>query len=148
MMSIKSSVIVIFMGILLSQLTAVAQVQNQQVQNVSQSRASSNFSNKGLVNINWTQLNLSEDQAKKMNELDDQWGRIEQLIRPKIIRDQQQLKNIMSNPNADDEQIRNLQRDIMTRQEQLRFEATENFLSKRRILNTKQREVLHKMMPK
>lgn len=133
--------------VLLNILPAFAQ-QEPGVQNVSIQQG---YSTEPRMNtsINWENLDLSDEQEVKIKELNEDWKRIEQLIRPKIIRDQQQLKNVMSNPNADEDLIRKLQRDIMLRQKQLRFEATENFLSKRRILNPDQREKLHKyMMPK
>lgn len=117
----------------------------QQVQNVSNSASTNNLNN---YRIEWSQLNLNDDQMKRIRELDAQWKSVEQIVRPKIIRDQQQLKNIMNNPNANEDQIRKLQKDIMVRQDQLRYEAIENFLSKRRILNQEQREKLHKIMPK
>jgi len=105
-----------------------------------------NVSQKGYMNVNWNQLNLSSTQQKKINDLDIQWRELEHLVKSKIIRDQQNLKNIIKNPNVQEEKIRNIQRDIMLRQEQLRNEATENFLSKRRILNSKQKIILHKMI--
>jgi Spy/CpxP family protein refolding chaperone len=128
-------------------LSASAQVQQSSVSSKSSVvNTSETISSKSYSDIEWSDLSLTEDQLSKIQELDEEWKRVEQLIRPKIIRDQQQLKNIMSNPHIDEDQIRKLQRDIMLRQEQLRYEATENFLSKRRLLNTKQRETLHKMM--
>ena len=142
----KRTVVSLLMFITITTLPAFAQHQQMQnVQNASTSQTYNNV-NKANVSINWAHLNLTNDQSKKIKELDAQWERIQQLIRPKIIRDQQQLKNVMSNPNADEDLIRKLNNDIMLRQKQLRFEATENFLSKRRVLTTGQRETLHKMM--
>lgn len=130
----------ILLSLNFSQAFAQSPVQNV---SLSQSRVTVN---KGMTGINWSELNLSKDQQNSIKKLDQEWSRVEQLIRPKIIRDQQQLKNVMSNPNADDNLIRKLQNDIMLRQKQLRYEATENFLSKRRLLNQDQRKMLHKQM--
>lgn len=100
----------------------------------------------GMVNINWSGLELTNEQMVQMESLDNQWQKVQQMVRPKLIRDQQTLRNVITNPNLNEDYIRKLQRDIMLRQEQLRYEATENFLSKRRLLNKDQREKLHKMM--
>ncbi|MEW5821428.1 MAG: Spy/CpxP family protein refolding chaperone [Cyanobacteriota bacterium] len=119
------------------------QQQTQQIQNVSLQQNLNNIS-KPSFNINWSELNLTAEQSVKINQLDEEWKRIQQVIRPRLVRDQQQLKNIMKNPDTDEDRIRKLQNDIMLRQKQLRYEATENFLSKRRVLTPEQREVLHK----
>lgn len=142
----KNTALCLFLLIYLSILVPNAY---SQTQNTSYSQSSGGYNNnRGNVSIDWQLLNLTEDQKRKIKELDLQWTSLEQTIRPKILRDQQQLKTIMVNPNADDNQIRKLQKDIMIRQEQLRYEATENFLSKRRLLNDEQRQKLHKMMPR
>lgn len=137
----KNSLILAIIAIAFTTNSLFAQ-NMQHVQNASTSQTYS----KGYGNINWLTLDLTTEQKKQIKALNDEWKRVQQLIRPKIIRDQQKLKNVMSNPNADEDQIRKLQSDIMLRQKQLRFEATENFLSKRRILSDPQREKLHKMM--
>lgn len=116
--------------------------------NADQDLDSNQSSDKGLINVNWNQLNLNTVQQKRINELDNQWKQLENLVKPKIIRDQQTLKNIIKNPNVKESNIRQLQKDIMLRQEQLRNEATENFLSKRRLLNSNQKTQLHKMLSK
>ena len=141
----KNTITSIITGIVLINYPVFAQ-DMQQVQNVSASQSYSNSISKSYSSINWLNLDLSEDQKKQITTLNEDWKRVQQLIRPKIIRDQQKLKNVMSNPNADENEIRKLQGDIMLRQKQLRFEATENFLSKRRVLSNPQREKLHKMM--
>ena len=141
----KNTLTAIIIGIVLINCPVFAQ-DMQQVQNVSASQSYNNSFSKGYGSIDWLNLDLSEDQKKQITTLNEDWKRVQQLIRPKIIRDQQKLKNVMSNPNADENEIRKLQGDIMLRQKQLRFEATENFLSKRRILSNQQREKLHKMM--
>ena len=141
----KNTLTAIIIGIVLINCPVFAQ-DMQQVQNVSASQSYNNSFSKGYGSIDWLNLDLSEDQKKQITTLNEDWKRVQQLIRPKIIRDQQKLKNVMSSPNADENEIRKLQGDIMLRQKQLRFEATENFLSKRRILSNQQREKLHKMM--
>lgn len=118
-----------------------------QVQNVNLSQSTrSNSIAKGMNTIDWNELDLSKSQMETIQKLDEDWSQVEQLIRPKIIRDQQQLKNVMGNPDADENLIRKLQNDIMLRQKQLRYEATENFLSKRRVLSPDQRKKLHQQM--
>jgi Spy/CpxP family protein refolding chaperone len=138
---ISGLIYVVFTG-----MPALSQVQPASMSQSSKSLSSENLTTRNYTQINWGKLNLSSEQMEKIQSLDKEWMRIQQLIRPKIIRDQQQLKNIMSNPEVDEDLIRKLQRDIMLRQEQLRYEATENFLSKRRILTSEQREKLHKMV--
>lgn len=137
----KNTLTSIILGLIITSGPLFAQ-DMQQVQSVSTSQTYA----KSYGNINWLTLDLTDEQKRQIKTLNDDWKRVQQLIRPKIIRDQQKLKNVMSNPNADEDQIRKLQGDIMLRQKQLRFEATENFLSKRRVLSNEQREKLHKMM--
>lgn len=98
------------------------------------------------ININWERLNLTPKQERSIQVFDKEWQQMKSLIRPKLIRDQERLKLMLANPDVSDVQIRELQKQIFVKQEQLRYEALENFLAKRRLLNSHQREILHEML--
>lgn len=146
-MNIKSEIVFIALFAVFTPMMADAAPVNVSMTSTIVTQVSSQESRNAYHRINWDGLNLSEYQKTKLLELEREWTKINQLIRPKIIRDQQQLKNIMRNPNAQEDQIRALQSDIMMRKKQLQIEATENFLSKRRLLTEEQRQKLHAMMP-
>jgi hypothetical protein len=97
-------------------------------------------------NINWEGLHLSRRQARDIRNLDIQWQSIRDLIRPALIRDQECFRLMLINPDVTDNQVREMQKEIFIKQEQLRYEALENFLAKRRVLNGKQRIMLHNML--
>ncbi|MFH0703131.1 MAG: hypothetical protein V2B14_06315 [bacterium] len=96
--------------------------------------------------IKWEVFNLTYEQKQEIQDLDSQWQKINYAIRPGLIRDQQQLKLLLTNTDSTDNQIRELQKQIFSKQDQLRYEALENFLSKRRLLTAKQRKMLQKML--
>jgi len=95
------------------------------------------------LNLMWEELNLTPAQEQRIKELDKKWQEVRGAIKPKLYRDQDQLKHLMLNPNASDDQIREIHKHIFVQQQQLRYEALENFLAKRRVLTQKQREKLH-----
>ncbi|EKE03756.1 MAG: hypothetical protein ACD_20C00156G0001 [uncultured bacterium] len=97
------------------------------------------------ISINWECLNLTEKQEQKFALFDQDWEKIQTIIRPKLTRDQERLKLMLTNPNISDTQIKELQKQIFIRQEQLRYYALNNFLSKRRLLTPNQRIMLHEM---
>ena len=97
------------------------------------------------ISINWECLNLTEKQEQKFALFDQDWKKIQTIIRPKLTRDQERLKLMLTNPNISDTQIKELQKQIFIRQEQLRYYALNNFLSKRRLLTPNQRIMLHEM---
>ena len=83
------------------------------------------------VNISWESLHLTSGQEKEILILDQQWAQIRDLIRPRLIRDQECLKLMMINPDITDSQIREMQKYIFIKQEQLRYGALEIFLAKK-----------------
>jgi len=106
------------------------------------------FAENGTLVIRWSSLNLDPWQQKRIKLLDYQWKQINNSIRPILIRDQEKFKKMLLNPNISEDEIREQQRQIFIKQEQLRYHALENFLAKRRLLNEKQRELLHDMISK
>lgn len=98
------------------------------------------------ISIRWEYLNLTQRQQQKMQVLDREWCEIQSLLQPKLIRDQEKLKLMLTNPDVSDTQIREIEKQIFIKQEQLRYYAMENFLAKRRILTVKQKVVLHEML--
>ena len=100
------------------------------------------------VEIKWNRLRLSDKQKVQIQSLDQQWKETNAIIRPALERDKARLKSLISNPAMPDNAIREVQKHIIAKQDQLRYEALENFLAKRRILTLKQRETLHKMLSK
>jgi len=106
------------------------------------------FAEINKMNINWEYLNLTPKQKHEVAILDKRWKKVNAFIRPQLLSNQQKLKTLLSKPNIPDEEIRELQKQIFLEQTQLRSEALENFLSKKRLLDNKQRQVLLKMLSK
>ena len=102
---------------------------------------------KNNVSINWEKLNLSKEQGKNIEMLDMKWKKINETIRPQILRDQQKLKCVLKNQNATDSEIRQIQMQILMNQNRLKYEALELFLDKRRLLTPIQRKKFHMLIP-
>ena len=96
--------------------------------------------------INWDCLDLSSKQKKQINILDKDWQTLNSDVRPGLLKDQANLKLMLNDPNSSDDKIRELQWKILSKQQMLRYEAMENFLSKRRLLSPKQRVILQQML--
>jgi hypothetical protein len=98
------------------------------------------------TSINWTRLQLNPQQAQHIQSLENQWTRSYMDVQPSIVEDQRRLTRLMSDPNAHPAEIMALQQAISLKREQLRSNATANYLQKRQVLDQNQQHMLQDMM--
>ncbi|MDX2083983.1 MAG: hypothetical protein SFZ03_01170 [Candidatus Melainabacteria bacterium] len=96
--------------------------------------------------VRWDMLNLSVDQRQKLDSLDKDWKDTYVQVYPQIIRDREELRHLINQPNSDDNRIMLLQNRIHQNEERLRNEATQTFLSKRKLLRPDQMGRFRQMM--
>ena len=96
--------------------------------------------------INWARLNLSPEQTQQIQSLEQQWNKDYMDLQPVIIDDQHKLTRLLSDPKSDPVEIMALQQAIARKKEQLRSNATANYLRKRQLLNEAQQHGLEDMM--
>ncbi|MDD3149910.1 MAG: hypothetical protein PHV68_03670 [Candidatus Gastranaerophilales bacterium] len=98
------------------------------------------------TSIDWMALGLSQTQQLQICKLDEDWAMKSGDLKKDLQEFQKQLRILMKNPNSLDKNIKETQWQIFIKQQQLQYEAVENFLAKRRLLNYNQRIKLHKMI--
>jgi Spy/CpxP family protein refolding chaperone len=96
--------------------------------------------------IDWQQMSLSSDQHQRIQQLQSDWSGKYLNLMPQISRHQQHLHELFRNPNSDPQEIFSTQQNLMRLQEQLRNEATDNYLHKRALLNNEQQRMLQAQM--
>jgi Spy/CpxP family protein refolding chaperone len=96
--------------------------------------------------INWSQLNLSQDQSSTMRQLDSEWQQMYSDIYPQLSRDKARLRQMLHSPNANESDIMALESRIHENEERLRQGATRIFLNKRKHLSPQQQQSLRRMM--
>jgi hypothetical protein len=100
--------------------------------------------------VDWKRLNLNQPQSDQIQQLEQQWS--SQYVQLKVqIRNQQlKLRRELGDPRTDPLEIVSTQQSILRLQEQLRNEATTNYLHKRALLNEDQQHQmeaqLHQMV--
>ena len=108
---------------------------------VASSRDNSNY-------IDWSSFNLSLRQINQIRVYDNDWKIRSSILKSDLIKYQKRLKYLFSDPNAKNSDIRELQWQIFVKQQQLQYEALENFLNKRQVLSYEQRVRLHQILTK
>lgn len=99
-------------------------------------------------NIDWSSLNLSEEQLVKVGALDAKWNSLSKDSIPKISKEQENLRKALENPKATTEQIREANKNVLLLETSLQNAAMENFLEKRSILTDKQKKKLLELLAK
>lgn len=98
------------------------------------------------VQVQWERLELSQDQRSNLTHLDKQWqNRYSELV-PRIQANEQRLRKLMNASHPDEREIMQLQQEIHEDKLQLKMDATQIFLHKRRILSQDQDKKLMKLM--
>jgi Spy/CpxP family protein refolding chaperone len=92
--------------------------------------------------IDWKQLNLTPQQAQQIHVLEQDWHTKYMRLQPQILDHQRRLALLFSDPKSDQLEIITLQQSIARLQEQLRNEATANYLHKRVLLDEQQQHML------
>jgi len=99
-----------------------------------------------FVQVQWERLELSQDQRSNLTHLDKQWqNRYTELV-PRIQANEQKLRRMMNASHPDEREIMQLQQQIHEDKLQLKMDATQIFLHKRRVLSQDQDKKLMKMI--
>lgn len=96
--------------------------------------------------VDWNEIGLSSTQQMQICKLDEEWAVKSSDLKKDLYEFQKQLRILMKNPNSLDKSIKEAQWQIFIKQQQLQYEAVENFLAKRRLLNHAQRNKLHNII--
>lgn len=96
--------------------------------------------------IDWQRLNLNQQQSQTIGSLDSDWNGKYQRLQPQIIQNQQKLQRLLPDPKSDPLEIMATQQTIARLKEQLRNDATTNYLRKRAALNEAQQHQLEGML--
>src|ERR1035437_4977687 len=94
----------------------------------------------------WKKLNLSQQQSQQVQVLERQWNSKYSHLQPQIVFEQKELVNFLGNPKSDPLEIMETQQTITRLKEQLRNEATSNYLRKRAVLTATQEHQLEGML--
>lgn len=96
--------------------------------------------------VEWKKLNLKPQQAQQINQLESEWHTKYATTAPKIADLQKKLERLLSNAKSDPLEIMSTQQTIARLKDQLRNEATTNYLRKRALLNETQQHQLEGML--
>lgn len=96
--------------------------------------------------LNWKKLNLSQPQQQQIQTLEQDWNNKYMKVQPEILEQQRKLARLLMDPKSDPLEIMASQQAIARLKEQLRNEATSNYLRKRAILNLDQQHQLEGLM--
>lgn len=96
--------------------------------------------------VDWKKLSLSAPQSQQIQSLEQDWNGKYLKIQPDILDQQRKLTKLLMDPKSDPLEIMSTQQNIARLREQLRNEATANYLKKRAILNVEQQRQLEFMM--
>lgn len=96
--------------------------------------------------VDWNKLGLSSQQSQQVQVLEKQWNSKYAHIQPQIVAEQKELVALLGDPKSDPLEIMETQQSITRLREQLRNEATSNYLRKRAILTANQQHQLEGML--
>jgi Spy/CpxP family protein refolding chaperone len=96
--------------------------------------------------VDWQRLNLSPEQGQQIQQLQRDWRSKYSAVMPQIHNQQKHLQDLFRNPQADPLEIVATQQSVIHLQEQLRNEATQNYLRKRALLTAQQQKMLEVQM--
>ncbi len=96
--------------------------------------------------LDWKKLNLNSHQSQQIQTLEQDWNGKYSQIQPQIQDHQRKLARLLVDPKSDSLEIMSTNQTLTRLKEQLRNEATTNYLRKRAILNQDQQHQLESMM--
>jgi hypothetical protein len=96
--------------------------------------------------VDWARLNLTPAQNNQIEQLNAEWNKDYNEIKPVIVENKQKLQKMLSDHNSDPVEVMALQQQITHKREQLTGLATANYLKKRQILNENQQFNLEQMI--
>lgn len=92
--------------------------------------------------VDWQQLGLTVEQTQQIQVLESDWNSKYTKIQPQILENQKRLARLLPDAKSDPIEILSTQQNITRLREQLRNEATANYLRKRAILTDNQQHQL------
>ncbi len=104
------------------------------------------FADDGRLTVDWKRLNLSAQQSQQIQVLEQDWNAKYMKLQPQIVEHQRKLVHLLNDPKSDSLEIMSTQQTIARLKEQLRNEATANYLRKRALLTEIQQHQLESMM--
>lgn len=96
--------------------------------------------------VDWNKLGLSPQQSQQVQVLEKDWNSKYTHIQPRIVAEQKELVKLLGEPKSDPLEIMETQQQITRLREQLRNEATTNYLRKRALLTASQQHQLEGML--
>lgn len=96
--------------------------------------------------VDWQQLSLTVEQTQQIQVLESDWNGKYMKIQPQILENQRRLARLLPDAKSDPIEILSTQQNITRLKEQLRNEATANYLRKRAILNDSQQHQLEQQI--
>ena len=84
--------------------------------------------------VDWSKLNLTQQQNQQIQTLESQWQQDYNQIKPSIQDEQRRLQRLLETHNADPVELMAVQQSITRKKEQLNAAATANYLRKRQVL--------------
>lgn len=96
--------------------------------------------------LDWKKLNLNATQSQQIQVLESEWNGKYVQMQPQIQDHQRKLARLLVDPKSDSLEIMSTNQTLTRLKEQLRNDATTNYLRKRAILNQDQQHQLETMM--
>jgi hypothetical protein len=90
----------------------------------------------------YDKLNLAPDQAQRIQQLDADWKQNYMNLGPRLRSAQSRLTQLLASPTSDPLEVTSQQQRVNQLKETLAEQATTNYLRKRRLLNSDQRQQL------
>ena len=104
------------------------------------------FAQHSQSTIDWKQLNLTTQQYQQVQLLEQDWNAKYMKLQPQILENQRKMLRLLADPRSDSLEIMATQQTVARLKEQLRNEATANYLRKRALLNVAQQRQLEGML--
>ncbi len=98
------------------------------------------------LQIDWTSLNLTSEQAASLNAYESEWKDTCAQVLPEIKRDKDELMRLLNSSNADPDRIMQLHSQIKANEMKLQHAAMKTYLKKKNALSPGQQKQLHRIM--
>jgi Spy/CpxP family protein refolding chaperone len=102
--------------------------------------------NSDCMKVNWEHLELNDQQRSQIKEVDSQWRSKASGLFPRLQQKQDKLNRLMREPEANPQQVMQLQQEVHQDKMELNMHATQLYLNKKRILSPVQRQKLEHML--
>ncbi len=94
----------------------------------------------GTCNIDYSKLNLTQEQAVKIQQCDHEWFQELQQTQPEIQTLQQKFRRLLSSSKPDATEILLVQQQIEAKKSKLKLKATQTLLKKKQLLDDSQKK--------